>query len=40
MSEELQEDGFAGAGIMNFIRRLIGAVEPVPSVGVDSALIS
>lgn len=40
MSDALKEDKFAGAGIMNFIRRLIRVAELLPSVGVASAVIS
>lgn len=40
MSDALEDDPFAGAEIMNFIRRLIQVAELVPSAGVVSSVIS
>lgn len=40
MSDALEDDPFAGAEIMNFIRRLIRVAELLPSAGVVSAVIS
>lgn len=40
MSDALEDDPFAGAEIMNFIRGLIQGAELLPSAGVVSAVIS
>lgn len=40
MSDALEDDPFAGAEIMNFIRGLIQVAELLPSAGVVSAVIS